>query len=63
VLVKEPPSANDSGVALRSRSEAQRLQNAHAIGRQVDAGADRRPRGASLYELGGEALSAQRGSG
>lgn len=62
VLVKEPPSANDRSVALGRRAEAQRLQNAHTIGRQVDAGTDRRPRGASLYEIGGEALSAQRGA-
>jgi hypothetical protein len=39
-----------------------------APGKAVEVGgrlrpADRRPRGASLFELGGQALSAQHGSG
>ena len=57
MLAKEPPSANDRGVALGARSPSACRTRTPLAGRLIPAPI------VGLYELGGEALSAQRGRG
>jgi hypothetical protein len=60
VLIEEPPRAEHGGVPIDRLPEAERPQNAHAIGGQIDPCPNRWPRGAAFDDLWDVALTVKR---
>jgi hypothetical protein len=59
LLIKESPAAEHCSIPSDSFSEAQSSQDPHAIGGQIDARPDRRPRWVAFDELWSVALTMQ----